>query len=164
MARKLHSVDGADEGPREDNSRAFVLSDYLEELKYDFRPYVDVHGVIPEPSEETIDQFRRKINRMMTEVRIFAGNLEKAQEGKTDKQRKTIVAMAMRAKQMSEKQRAEKANDLKRQMREAISELCSGTPSAEDLAKMPYRGQMAFAGWLVGVFSSPKLGKIDING
>lgn len=42
------------------------------------------------------------------------------------------------------------------QMHQACADLCSGTPSAEQFAKVPPRVFKAFVQWLAGEFTDPK--------
>lgn len=127
----------------------FVLADELDELSYDFRtpgtPDAP-HGVIEEPSVPQMEHFRHALKT------TFAPLVEVLQNpALTDEQR----AAALEAQGITE----DDVPRLQSELIAAVADLCSGSPSADAINGLPYRGQMLFVGYIVGVFLDPKLSK-----
>jgi hypothetical protein len=122
---------------------SFVLADELDEINYDFRPYVDASGTVPEPSDKQIEKFREVL------LSIFEPILSK-NGGSFDK-----ANIAEAVSQLSEEEMKEsaKAQD---KLLHAIASLCSNQPSFAEIKKLPWRGQRKFMGWVFGVFLNPK--------
>jgi len=127
-------------------STSFVLEDELDALNYDFRPYVDSHGVIPEPSSTQIKELQAA---MRSALRPALENL--AVDADTADVKQLLTALAEPTKDDIRKaEKAEKA------IVQAIADCCSGTPSVEDLTDLPWRAQQMFIGWLSGVLLNPE--------
>lgn len=125
-------------------SNSFVLSDELDELTYDFRPYVDVHGVIPEPSPATIKKFQKVVRKAMNEAFTIMDNME----GKTELEQ-VRIALGMENDEA-------KSDEDERAVLQSFADLCSGSPSSKEIGSLPFRGQAAFTGWLTGIFLNPE--------
>ena len=124
-------------------STAFNLADELDELRYDFRTEHNKrapHGVIPEPSTEQLDKFTNTIRLL---------NLAAAIEGDELKGLSNSDLMARLTA-------AEDNKDSMEPLIVAVSEVCSGHPSVEDIKSLPFRAQRAFFGWITGVLLDPK--------
>lgn len=118
----------------------------VESLEYDFEPYQPgVTGVIPEPSSEQIETYFEKARTVAKEVMALKSKMEKVQgQGGTD------------VEEMSEQEIAEIVTDLEsidvheiqRQMVDLISDLCSQTPTSEQINALPFRVRQEFMKWV----------------
>ena len=127
-------------------STAFVLDEELDKLTYDFRPYVEAHGVIPEPSSAQIKSLQSAMRAALKPALEAMGVATETADASA-----LMAALAEPSKaDLKAAEAAEAAIIL------AISETCSGTPTPLELRKLPYRGQQAFIGWLSGVLLSPE--------
>jgi len=109
----------------------------VDTLDYDFTAYVEgAKGVIPEPTNAQIEALRAHLASVMPT--------------REDETGRTVLDIGELSK------RIEEGSDLEGALMAAIAEFCSNTPSAEQLAALPYRAQRAFLGWLVGLFFSPE--------
>lgn len=101
----------------------------LESVEYDFRPLVDAHGIIPEPSEAHIRAFVRGMAGYTGEN--LEGN-EVPEEGGGESGYKMLERMA---------EHRPDAN-------KSVAEFCSGSPSEEEVGKLPFRVFMQFVNYL----------------
>lgn len=115
----------------------FVASEQVEELTYDFNPYKDHKGKIPEPTSKQVDTFRKAI---MATVEGLGLSPEQIASGKIDF---TEVGNLM-----------EKAGVVEGETVDAVADL-TGIPHSV-LRSLPYRVQAAFTGYIVGVFLNPE--------
>lgn len=117
----------------------------VEALEYDFRPHVDAHGVIPEPSTGQIQAY-------------FDGarDLAKGVQGLRSQ------ATAAEAGDLSEEQMAEIVEQIENldiaeymdQIVHLVAALCSNEPSAEQIFALPFRIRQAFVKWVGAQFRS----------
>jgi hypothetical protein len=105
----------------------FKASEAVPELAYDFRPFVEAHGVVPEPSQPAMKQFSKAMNA------VYGG--------------RTIEEVA---KLPYEEQEA-----LGDATKPLVADLCNGHPSLDELENLPFRPLNAFVGWLMGSFQNP---------
>lgn len=110
-----------------------------DELNYNFEPYVEgAKGTIPEPSTNQIEElieFLRQILPVQTDEDGKATlNLSALMERFGDKDRDEVEAI----------------------VNTGIANVCSGTPSAEQIAALPWRPKQRFYGWLLGTLLSPE--------
>lgn len=121
----------------------FVADQEIDPLDFDFTKYDGPKGTIAEPSHEAVERFFREMSRMDGEmVNVRRQSLDAIRED-GDPVEAAVAAFDTGA-ELSQKQL------------EAIAELCGGSPSLEDLRKLPDRVQKAFAGWLIGQFTNPQ--------
>jgi hypothetical protein len=118
----------------------FVASQEVEELTYDFSPYSDAHGTIPEPTTRQVETFR---NALMGSVETLGLTPEQLTSGKID------FAMVGDLIQ--------KANAVEQSMVDAVADVTGIANSV--LNGLPYRPKAAFCGWIVGVFLRPEAQK-----
>lgn len=126
----------------------FDLSEALETLDYDFSPHgtprkSGPHGIVPEPSTGQIEAFTRI-------MRALVGPMMADQEA-AQNMTPTEIAAKLADVDEDEAEAREKIDALT----QAIADLCSGQPSAEDIKSLPFRGRQAFFGWVVGTFLDP---------
>lgn len=128
------------------SSSAFVLAQELDALTYDFRTDNNPdasHGTIPEPSTTRVEGFKRTVQEVML---LAFGQVEEDQPTTTA----GIVAL------LSDTEKSAERKDAENKLRQALADLCGGSPNADDIAALPYRAQQAFSGWLIGVFLRPE--------
>jgi len=115
----------------------FVASEAVETLTYDFRPYAEAHGTIPEPTTRQVETFRAA---MMSSVQELGLSPEQIQTGRIDfEQVGTLIEAAGRVEQT---------------LLDAVADLTGIANSV--LNALPYRVQAAFSGYIVGVFLRPE--------
>jgi hypothetical protein len=115
----------------------FDAAKEVETLTYDFNPYKDHKGTIPEPTSKQVDTFRRAV---MSTVEGLGLSPEQIASGKIDF---TLVGDLM-----------EKAGVVEGETLDAVADL-TGIPHSV-LRSLPYRVQAAFTGYIVGVFLNPE--------
>lgn len=127
---------------------SFVSSEEVEELSYDFTDHGGGVGVIPEPSDEQIRQFRV----------LMANWIDAATGGESpeDDERPDAEDMPIRD-QLILLGKTMRADDSEQthSIITGIAAVCSGSPSYEEIKALPYRVQQKFLGWVVGTFLSP---------
>lgn len=110
-----------------------------EDLTYDFTKYVpDAKGVIPEPSSNQIAVFLETLRQVMPVT-----------EGSDGSVVLDVAALADRFKDSD-------GDEVEMILAAAVSEVCSGTPTAEQVLALPYRVKARFYGWVIGTFLSPE--------
>lgn len=115
----------------------FQASTAVEELSYDFNPYVDAQGVIPEPTAKQVEHFREQ---MMGSVEALGISPDDLKSGKIGFEK---IGEVM-----------EKAGQIEQSLLDAIADL-TGIPNMT-LNRLPYRIQAAFSGYIVGMFLRPE--------
>lgn len=117
----------------------FDVAEAVDELSYDFEKFVPgAKGVIPEPTNEQLGAFRRAI---ADSIPIREGD-----DGKP-----TIDFAALKDKVEDDEGAA-----LEAALYQAIADLTSEHPTAEQIKALPYRAQRAFVGWVMGTFLRPE--------
>lgn len=103
-------------------------------LRYDFKAYGGVQGIIPDPSDTKIEEFMR-------------GMRDAAQEFSTEE----VDVDNLTAEELQELM-ADDSNlrikDAQDTMMGLLGELCDGSPSKEQLLALPLRVRMRFTRWL----------------
>ena len=115
----------------------------VEPMTYDFTGFGQpgVEGTIPEPSSERIETFLA----VMREVMPIKED--------TDDDGKTISVLDMDA---IEEKFGEDPDEAMALVDAACAEVCQNTPTAEQIAALPYRAHRMFWGWLFGTLMSPE--------
>lgn len=113
---------------------AFNAKEKIEPLDYDFDPYTDRKGTIPEPSTDTVTEFIERLATIYAEAGL---DMDKVRSGQ-------VPAAEIAALTESSK----KALD---DMVGAVADLTGIAHS--DLNALPFRIRQAFVGWIVGEFS-----------
>jgi hypothetical protein len=118
----------------------FVLTEQVSALSYDLTPYAG-KGTVPEPSALQIQSFRRVLAEMI-------GEMPQPQADTADQMelvRRVVEFLGKDTTEIDEK------------LTHAAADVCSGSPSYDELRDLPYRPMQAFLGWLVGMFLVPQL-------
>jgi|SRR5215472_11983435 len=126
----------------------FNASSAVEPLDYDFNPFVDSKGTVPEPSAEQINDYRRAIMSIFQEMVPEGMDAEP-----TDNGTRSTTEMVRRVTEFLGTDRTE----MQEKILHTLADVCSNTPSFDELSALPYRHQQAFAGWISGVFLLPSL-------
>jgi hypothetical protein len=122
----------------------------IEKLNYDFRPYKDVSGTIPEPSSAQVEKFREAMGDVMKHAASIDPDTwggGKDADG-NPKELTTEVMVARIDLTLS------KSAEVEKETTNAVIEL-TGLDS-ELIWSLPYRTRAAFAGWIVGEFFNPE--------
>lgn len=115
----------------------FVATEAVEALTYDFRPFSQEHGEIPEPSSKQIDKYRETIVGSLREAGL---DPEVLKSGK--------MSLDLLDDLMG------KAKAVEEDMVVATADLTGIAPNT--LRELPYRPKAAFLGWIMGQFFAPE--------
>lgn len=125
----------------------FKAEDAVEQLDYDFNPYVRAKGVIAEPSSDQIDTFRTSIAAAYQEMGLDPELLQSAVAGGGE-------AGASMLEHFSEIM--ESTTGVEAKIARAVSVLCDGSPTEEQISALPHRVKALFLGWMTGTFFNPE--------
>jgi len=120
----------------------FRAKDVVPTLDFDFRPFLDVHGVSPEPSRKQVRHFQREIRR------VFG-----LSDDMDDEKQASVQILKFMAS-LSEEQMSEHDEELA----QVYGEVCSEKPTAEQILELPHRQQQAYIGYLTGELLNPTAG------
>jgi hypothetical protein len=122
-------------------------------LRYDFKRFGGVAGIIPDPSDEQIETFLRRLREI-------------AREFGTDDQQDVDLdnASAEELTALLEDDANLRIADAQQAMVAAVAELCQGSPNAEQLLRLPFRVRQGFMGWLQRKLMSPEASAADTSG
>lgn len=120
----------------------FKAASAVEELDFDFRPYVEIDGVVPEPSTSKIQQFQKDIKSIFGEA--ILAQAEAANSGGNVNVEQVREFLAADDTTESDEKYA--------QLLTAVAKVCSNKPTKAQLEKLPYRHQGVFIGWITGTF------------
>lgn len=123
----------------------FKAEGVVDALEYDFRPYVNAHGITPEPTDRQISQFLKDIQEIVKSARKdvpqdIPGDDPVAVLKALDDMDPDAVVAVMGT------------------MCEAYSALCTGTPSGQEIADLPLRVRQIFFNWLQSEVLFPEAG------
>ena len=113
----------------------FDAASAVEPLDFDFHPYADAKGTVPEPSQEQVERLFEAIRGLAVAAGIQPGASRE----------EAIAAFAAIPEEVQKEQA--------RHTLDALVEFCQGSPSREQIEQLPYRPLNAFIGWLVGHFA-----------
>lgn len=121
----------------------FDASTAVEVITFDFTKYGGGAGEIPEPTDEVLDNFFQGLS-------ITMGNLKESV-----KDMKDLDATDPESVQaaLSAVQEGDTMQKVSADLNVLIAGLTQGSPSEEDIQRLPFRVKQAFLGWLTGQFS-----------
>jgi hypothetical protein len=119
----------------------FEAQGVVEALEWDFNPYVAARGIAPEPTDAQIAAFLTSLKGILKGVR------DSIPEGISDP---AMIVAAMDDMDPEETIRQMAS------MCQVYADLCSGTPSAEQIGQLPMRVRTIFFAWLQGEVMSPE--------
>jgi hypothetical protein len=129
----------------------FQAEHIVEPLDYDFRPYVQAHGTIPEPTDKQIAAFLRGLKEVVDVVQADLPDDVSADDP-------AAVLKAM------DNLDPEKTIEQMGKMADVYAGLCSGTPTAEQISALPMRIRSIFFNWLQSEVMSPEAATPAGNG
>lgn len=126
----------------------FEAASVVEELRYDFNPYVDAAGVIDEPTDKMVGAFMSEIQELTSGGlgRVGISQEDIAEAG--DDPEKIMNAVAGL--------KPDEVVKVMSDMAAAYAKLCDGKPSKAQLLKLPLRVRVLFFGWLQREVMSPE--------
>jgi len=125
---------------------AFDAGTVAEPLDFTFEPFVKgCHGTIREPSDKQIGKF-------LSEIKALVAKVDKeVPGGVTGDDPQALI-------QASENLDPEAVVSLMSSMARVYTDLCSGSPSAEQILGLPIRRRQGFYNWLQSEVMSPEAG------
>lgn len=116
-------------------------------LRYDFKKFGGIQGMIPDPSDELIEQYMRGMRDLAKEFShegIDTDNLSAAeiQDLMEDDANLQIAAA-------------------QRRVAEITAELCQGSPTQEQILALPFRVRQGFLRWLQTRLMDPEANAVD---
>jgi hypothetical protein len=121
----------------------FKAEGVVEALDYDFNPYVQVRGTIPEPTDRQIADFLGDMKALLKEVE---GDLPTDVD--LNDQGAILAAMDSLDTEVTIRMTSK--------MCEIYSRLCSGTPTEKQVHDLPPRIRQIFFNWLQAEVMSPE--------
>jgi hypothetical protein len=121
----------------------FVAEGVVERLDYDFRPYVNASGTIPEPTDKRIELFLKGIKQLYTDAKAATPAIEAD----------ASPAGLINALDMLDPEATVKVMT---GMSEVYAELCGGTPTVDEINQLPMRVRTVFFAWLQGEVMAPE--------
>jgi len=119
----------------------FDAGNAVEPLDFDFSAFVeDCKGTIPEPSQGALERFFDATREIGTQAGVAA--LEQASSAS-----EVAGALATASEDV--------LDALTDKLVVAVADLCSGTPSLEQIQQLPFRVRQAFIDWLLGEITDP---------
>lgn len=123
---------------------------------YTLRPYADAEGDIPVPTQERIDDFRRKMGKFVVDLQKAADEQAKARRKAEEEQAKDPTygenfdaerAMADLEQAIAEERR------IYGEMRDHVAAFCKGKPTRKQLEKLPDVVFLKFADFVGGLIN-----------
>jgi hypothetical protein len=115
-------------------------------LRYDFKKFGGVQGIIPDPSDEMLEAFMRRLRDIAKEY-----GADDIDENATAEQLQDLM----------EEDENLRLADAQKDQAEAVSELCQGSPNAEQLMALPFRVRQGFMRWLQRKLMDPEANASD---
>jgi hypothetical protein len=122
----------------------FVAQGVVEALDYDFRPYVEAHGTIKEPTDRQIAEFLEGVKEVIKSV-------QSGMPQDVDGDDPVALLRAMNDLDV------EQVPQLMEKMAAVYAALCSGHPTAKQIAALPMRIRQVFFNWLQSEVLSPEV-------
>lgn len=124
-------------------------ADAIEKIDWNFRPYVEADGVVPEPSTEQVGVFLDTLHALITEL-AATGEFDDIPEADIEKMKRgEILALA------AQKQASNQRFIGNEKLIAAYADLCSNLPSVEQLAALPHRIRERFFNHVRDQFVNP---------
>jgi mRNA-degrading endonuclease YafQ of YafQ-DinJ toxin-antitoxin module len=115
----------------------FDAATAVEPMDYDFTAFGGSKGIVPEPSTKDMKDFQRDFTKVMRkgqQLEVSDDEALKMSEKDFDALQKKVEAVGL-------------------ELDELIGRLCKNSPSAEEVAKLPFRVKTAFSKWLMEQFA-----------
>lgn len=135
----------------------FKAAEVAETLDYDFSPYSDAKGAIPEPSAEQVNVFNARYIALMAALARFQGNRQRrAADPETEETEDRTLMQELDAMVAESTELSPEMKRIDTELRQIVSDVCSNEPSLEELSKLPSRQFRAFLAWLNEELNDPK--------
>jgi hypothetical protein len=119
-------------------------------LRYDFKKFGGVQGIIPDPSDEQIEAFMRRLREIAKEF-----GADDAEDLDLDN------ATAEELSALLEDDSNLRIAEAQQTLCDAYGELCQGSPDATALLALPLRVRQGFMQWLQRKLLSPEASAAD---
>lgn len=116
----------------------FKAADALEPLEFDFRPYSDAQGEVPEPTDDLVAAFYVGLANTL-KITLGDERLEGFDLNRPEDIGRLFTTLS-----------ADEHKQLYTAMLDLHAEVCGGSPSTDDVAALPYRLRQAFYGAVQG--------------
>lgn len=138
---------------------AFVAQDLeIEPLAFDFRPYRELHGIVPEPTAHQYENYTNGLQEVYSKQLKIAKKAKEATEGKSDSsEEKQVLLLEVMASTRAE------SREMTEKMAILTASFCSNVITAEQFVDLPYRLFTAFSRWLLEQFKNPESQTPDTN-
>lgn len=123
----------------------FTANKVLDPLEYDFAPYCDAAGSVPEPSDDQVVAYQHGL----------ANAVGEATGAEVTNRDALIEALAALTEEQMRK--------IDEVMLDVHADVCGGSPSREHIATLPYRLKQAWYGY-VAAWLSPEAWRPVTNG
>ena len=130
----------------------FTAAKDVPALDYDFTPYGPV-GITPEPSQDQVAAFTVALSNLAADS-IEIGSDGKAVRDERGKVKVDLGKVAAAAEVAGGQD--EMAALVRQRLRDALAEVCSQQPSADEIAALPHRVLMSFLGYMTGTLLDPQ--------
>ena len=128
----------------------FIAEEHVDELSYDFTKVGGPKGVIPEPTAAQMQAFRHSVAELFAESVPEDINVD---EMKAPELRQAVITVL-----------GDDQSELQEKALHAIADVCSDSPSFDQLQALPWRHQQAFSGWLTSILLLPQTSAPATNG
>jgi hypothetical protein len=121
----------------------FQAEGVVDPLDYDFKPYVKASGTIPEPTDKQVGEFLSGIKKIIKDMEAeVPSDIDPAD---------TAAILAA----IDDLDPAKTIEQMAR-MCKVYADLCSGTPTEQEIADLPMRIRSIFFQWLQSEVMSPE--------
>lgn len=131
-----------DNGRRGGSQDTFDAGEYGT-LRYDFKKFGGIQGIIPDPSDQQLEDFMR-------------GMRDAAKEYSSDDDIDPEEMSAEELQELMDDDSSMRIKEAQDQIAGLVSELCSGSPTKEELLNLPFRVRQGFLRWLQGKLINPE--------
>lgn len=120
----------------------FDAGNAVEAMEYDFTAFGGSKGVVPEPESKQVDQFFRIARDLAREAKASQKEkgLDKIEE-MTDAEAAEVLASV---------EVDDQSEEYENRLSEAVGALCTNSPPAAEIKRLPFRVRAAFMSWLIG--------------
>lgn len=118
----------------------FKSSEQVDKMEFDFEDHGGPKGLIPEPSQDTVKDFKREVKSI---VKDLTGDDIDLDDEK---------AVRKRLQEITDE--AEDRSDGR--MAAAYAALCGNAITVDEIKALPFRVQAAFFGWVQGQLTDPE--------
>lgn len=146
---------------------AFDAGTALDPMDWDFSKYDAGTGTVPEPSDVEIERFLKKYRVMATSVMQNAAaqldqqmrdDIKKRAKVVEDQENAQVLSLddALEVMKQVDITAADVSPAIVNAMADLVVTITKGSPSKEQLLKLPNRVRGAFYGWLIGQLTDPE--------